>query len=85
MVKGVLSGWGQNVALENNCYEEVKVDGSKKKIYFYTFKKENKYFRLYNAFNALKHAIDLSIIGIVSSVPLFDPRQVNKGKNFKKC
>jgi len=51
-----------------------------KKDLFLHFKKENKYFRLYNAFNALKHAIDLSIIGIVSSVPLFDPRQVSKEK-----
>ena len=57
----------------------------KKRFIFTLLKKENKYFRLYNAFNALKHAIDLSIIGIVSSVPLFDPRQVNKGKILKNA
>ena len=40
--------------------------------------KDTRYFTMYNIFNSLKHAIDLSIIQSVSDVTISDSKLVNK-------
>ena len=37
---------------------------------------ENRYFRTYNTFNSIKHAVDMSLIQYISGVPLTDARRV---------
>ncbi|CAF0946948.1 unnamed protein product [Brachionus calyciflorus] len=37
---------------------------------------DNKYFRLYNSFNSIKHAIDLSLIQEMTSIPMNDAKKI---------
>nr|UOU03316.1 ATP-binding cassette subfamily A3-like 3 [Brachionus rubens] len=37
---------------------------------------DNKYFRMYNSFNSIKYALDLSIIQEITSTPMNDPKKV---------